>query len=640
MPAELPHEAEHVPMGANLTPDRGGATFRCWAPRATAVWVRGDFNQWQADDSSLLQRQGDYWVGWLPGVQSGQTYKFYVEGQLGDQYKRDPYARELTKLPAYPFCDCIVRDADAYEWSDGDYHPPAFNDLIVYQLHVGTFNGPNRSDRVAKFLDVLGKLDYLRDLGINAVQLLPIIEVASERSRGYEGSDIFSPEMDFGVDPFEIQHYLPWVNELRARFGLAPHIADSLLPQSHQLKAMIELLHLSGIAVLFDIVYNHAGGQIKGQVESLWNFDQVDMHSDDDALYFTKEDWTGPVWALWKAPVRQFLIDNAASFAKEFHVDGFRYDEVSVIVNKNADNGWQFCQDATDTVRYLDPSVIQIAEYWGPDPAIVRPKDQQGAGFDACWHNSIRIAVRDAIQSASYGMQSPVDMGKIAAALWPEGFAQAWRAVHCIENHDEVYAGRQQRIARLADGSDARSWYARSRSRVATGILLTAPGIPMIFMGQEFLEEKQWSDDPRYHLNNLIWWDGLDYGRDAAMVNFHRFTQALCWLRRELPALRGEKLNVFHCCNVNRILAFHRWLEGSGEDVVVVASLNDSNFHGYELGWPAAGSWRERFNSDAYDDYEPAGNAGLVEAWSSPGDNMPATVRLTIPANSILVFSR
>lgn len=640
MPAEMPVEPERVPMGANLS--GAGATFRCWAPRAQAVWVRGDFNEWRADDSSLLRRHGEDWLGWLPNVQSGQSYKFYVLGESGSEYKRDPYARELTRLPAYPYCNCIVRDPDAYSWNDIEYYPPAPHDLIVYQLHVGTFNGPHRDNRVAKFLDALGRLDYLRDLGINAIQLLPISDGASPRSRAYEGADIFSPEMDFVVDPFEMDHYLPWVNALREQYGVEPLTAESLLPQSHQLKAMVELFHLSGIAVFFDVVYNHAGNQIQGQPESLWNFDQVSMQSDNDALFFAGENWSGPVWAVRKEPVRRLLIENAVRFVDEFHLDGLRYDEVSVVLNKNRFHGWAFCQEVTDLVRHQSPSVIQIAEFWGPDPAIVLPKKQGGTGFDICWHDSIRNSVRHAIFNASLGMESSVDMQGIASALNPKGFSEPWQVLHYLESYDEVYVGRQPRIAQLADGSDARSWYARSRSRVATGILLTAPGVPMLFMGQEILEQKPWSDDPRYHSGSLVDWDGLDSGRDPAMVSFYRFTRDLVWLRRSQPALRTGKLRVFHCCNSQRVLAFHRWVEGTGRDVVVIVSLNESTLYGYELGWPKAGRWRELFNSDAYDEHEhgPAGNLGFVGAWSDPCDAMPATARITIPANSILVLGQ
>jgi 1,4-alpha-glucan branching enzyme len=124
------------------------------------------------------------------------------------------------------------------------------------------------------------------------------------------------------------------------------------------------------------------------------------------------------------------------------------------------------------------------------------------------------------------------------------------------------------------------------------------------------------------------------------MGNFHRFMEALIRLRRSEPALRSETLSVLYVNEENRILAFHRWLPGIGRDVVVVASLNDHTFSSYELPWPGAGGWREILNSDAYDDYPANGNGGGIGAYDNPRDGQPATARLLIPSNSILVFAR
>src|SRR5207245_1180158 len=122
-------------------------------------------------------------------------YKFFVVGEGSNHWKRDPYARELTKNPPYPNCDCVLRSADTYPWRSWDWRPPAFNDLVIYELHVGTFSGPNLRGRSGTFLDVLSRLDHLKRLGVNAVELLPIGEFAPQRGRGYDGSDLFSHEM-------------------------------------------------------------------------------------------------------------------------------------------------------------------------------------------------------------------------------------------------------------------------------------------------------------------------------------------------------------------------------------------------------------------------------------------------------------
>ncbi len=171
-------------------------------------------------------------------------------------------------------------------------------------------------------------------------------------------------------------------------------------------------------------------------------------------------------------------------------------------------------------------------------------------------------------------------------SLRAPGFRDAWRAVQCIESHDEVYRDRGLRIPRLAVGdTDTRSWYATSRSRVATGLLLTAPGIPMLFMGQEFYEDKRWADDPPNHKEALIWWDGL--ATDKTMIDFHRFTRDLIWLRRRQPACAERGSRTVSMENGPRVLVFQRWVEGVGRDVMVVASLNERTLHGYRSPCPA-----------------------------------------------------
>jgi 1,4-alpha-glucan branching enzyme len=236
-------------------------------------------------------------------------------------------------------------------------------------------------------------------------------------------------------------------------------------------------------------------------------------------------------------------------------------------------------------------------------------------------------------------------MSGIAMALWPAGFTHAWQTIPCIENHDIVKLGEQPRVPALADGSNARSWYARSRTRFATALLLTAPGIPQLFMGQEFLEDKQWCPDPRTP-DHLIWWGGLapgpnDKSADPAMGDHLHFTQDAVRLRNSYPALRGEGLNAFYTSDADRVVAFQRWVEGQGSDVVVVATLSESTWWGYRIGFPSPGRWTEIFNSDVYDNWvNPlcAGNNGGVNADPIPMHGLPASASIVIPANGVVVF--
>jgi 1,4-alpha-glucan branching enzyme len=634
--ATLPPNANQVPLGATIVP--GGVNFRAWAPRASEVRVIGDFNKWVVTDpGGLLQPVGDEtWAGFIPGLGKNSQYLYHVIGPGGPAYKRDPRARLLTSQPAFPNCNCLVDDTN-FPWHQTGFRPPAFNELIQYQLHVGTFHIAT-GNLDGDFLDVALQLPYFASLGINALQIMPVVEFSTQFGLGYNGTDYFSPENEYGVDdPVKLQNYFTQINALLAARHQPVYTDPSVLNWCrNQLRALVDLCHVYGIAVLFDVVYNHAGGGFDDN--SLWFFDAMPKGDNNNSLYFTSQGYVGGlVFAYWNQNVKQFLIDNASFFYQEYRIDGFRFDQVSVV---DQYGGWGMVQACTSTCHYIKPEAILIAEYWPVNPYVVSPVGNGGAGFDATWNDKLRDSIRNAIGQSSGGASATVDLDSVAGAIQSFALPAQWRAVNCVENHDIVKAGAEARIPHLADPGNARSWYARSRSRVATGLLLTAPGIPMLFMGQEFLEDKQWSDNPADGLTP--WWAGLQ-GGDTSMVNHLRFTSDLIALRRHQPALRSEMVHAYYLNNQNRVLVFHRWLDGIGRDVVVVASLNDSTWWSYDLGFPGGGQWLEVFNSDIYDNWvnpQLAGNGGQIYAGGGPLDNMPASATIVIPANSIVVFAR
>jgi 1,4-alpha-glucan branching enzyme len=644
-----------TPLGANIVP--GGVTFRTWAPAALEAYIALQQPTGTAASAfakmpagMLVKDANGFWAGFVPGMEDGDRYRFYVVGTGSQGFKRDPYAREL-EFDGYPDCNCIVRDPGDYPWHDASFRPPAYSDLIIYQFHIGVFYAKDsagrdiRPHRVCKILDVVDRIEYFSDLGVNAVMPLPFQEYQGESSLGYNGTDLFSPEMDYAVRAQDLAPYLARVNRLLAAKGFGPLSAAHLTGQINQFKAFIDLCHLYGIAVITDVVYNHAGGGFDDQ--SIKFFDRQPYTTDNNSLYFTDQDHAGGrVFAFWKQEVRQFLIDNGKSLLQEYHVDGLRYDQVTVIAESG---GWYFAQDLTNTLRFVKPSAVQIAEYWGDERWKGVAAPPHGMGFDIGYSDALRDALRDVIAATTGGRDARVNLDRLRDSLYlTHRESSRWTVFQCIENHDLLdfnHSGRdrQPRVAALADPSNARSWYARSRAKVATGLLLAAPGVPMIFMGQEFLEDKYWTDwQGRPEL--LIWWEGLE-GRDKHMSDQHRFTRDLMWLRRKHPALRGEGLNVFHVHNDNRVIAIHRWLPNVGRDVVVVASLNESTFYdyGYRVGFPGGGHWNEVFNSDVYDQWfnsNAKGNAEGIIADGPAWDGLPTSAGITLPANSIVVFAR
>ncbi len=631
-------------MGANLVAN--GATFRVWGGGAAEVHILGDFIGWTAsEDTRLLPAGNGQWWGFVPGAKDRDEYKFWVVGEAGGGWKRDPYAREID----WSSGNCIVRSRD-FPWHDTGFVTPRYENFLIYQLHVGVFSTPRWPPHPGTFLDVAEKLPYLSDLGVSAIQLLPIQEFQTKFSLGYNGVDYFSPEADFSVGDADLPAYVTRLNALLAAKGLAPYAPNDLAGEANQLRALVDLAHAHGIAVILDVVYNHAGGDFGDQ--SIYFFDRQDGMNDnppryEKSLYFTpKEHAGGRVFNFASPDVRAFLIENAKFLLAEFRIDGFRYDQASVIDNDGAPNGWRFLQDLSSTVRFVRPTAFQKVEYWNVNPLVVRPVSEGGAGFDSTLTDGLRNAIRSVIALTSIPGDGPLPMTSLADNLWPAGIRNSWGFVQGPENHDLVYrdpsGGREQRIPRLADPGDSRSWYARSRSRVATGLCLASPGVPMLFMGQEFLEDKQWSDNLDVHPELRIFWLGLD-AIDPIMRDFQRFSREMIRLRWNQPALRGEGFRVVHVHDENRVIALHRWVVGEGRDVLVVASLSNYTRYGYRVGFPGEGRWLEVFNSDVYDGWvnpQVAGNGGSVMAEPMPMHGFDQSASLVLPANAILVFAR
>ena len=644
MPASLQHIDSSTPMGATLT--NGGATFRVWAPNALAVHViGGDFNQPKPLEANRLtpNAQG-HWCGFLPGVQDRHRYLFWVKGNGSEGYKRDPYARELheprARSAGRPIWECVVRGSD-FPWHATGYRTPRFEDFAIYQLHVGTFYTPRLPKRGGTFLDVALKIPYLAELGVSALQLLPIQEFQTMFSLGYNGTDYFSPEMDFAVPDAELGQYLTALNGMLTAKGLSPYRNQDLAGEMNQLKALVDLCHVYRLSLIFDVVYNHAGGDFGD--ESLYCFDrQSPGPGQRHSLYFSDTGHAGGlVFDFAKPEVRDFLIQNARFLLNEYRIDGLRYDQVSVIDHDGQPHGWRFCQDLTSTLRFERPSALDNAEYWSVNPLVVRPPDE-GAGFDTTLTDGLRICLRDVIANASQPDSRPLAMTALGQSLWPNGFSEQWQFVQGPENHDIVYRDREPRMAKLADPSNPRSWFGRSRSRVATAISLTAPGVPMLFMGQEFLEDKPWADDFVSHPGLLLYWKGLEDG-DKQMLDHLRFTRELLALRLALPGLRGAGFRVLHAHDDNRVLAWQRWVPGQGHDVIVVAHLSTFHRHNYRIGFPGSGHWREVFNSDVYENWvnpAVAGNGGGIDASPIPMHGCSHSSELLVPANSLLVFAR
>jgi 1,4-alpha-glucan branching enzyme len=572
------------PLGATVVP--GGVVFRVWAPNATSAAVAGSFNGFSTIQSPMTSNQG-FWEALVPNAGAGQEYKFVFNG--GNVRRTDPYARRQINSAG----NSVIVHPGAYVWGDAGWVTPFFEDMVIYELHVGSFSG--QGDGVGHYpghyRDVVDKhLDHLAGLGINMVELLPVGEFAGDQSWGYNPSFQFAPESAYG----------------------APD----------DLKYLVDRCHRRGIGVIMDVVYNHMGGSdLSG---NLLDFDGTEIYFYPNGNAFRDTPW-GPRLDYGRVEVRNYIRENVRYWLEELHMDGLRIDATSFI-NVNGD-GWQVLKDIAQTADTVSPKVIVVAEQLPNDVAVTRPIDQGGAGLDTQWDDLFHDNLRQAIQDAAFGDPS---MRAIAAGVNHFDFPSGTNVVNYIESHDE--AGHQGRVAEIADPGNHQSIYAHGRSKVAAALVLFAAGIPMLLQGQEFLEDRRFGDARE---NRIQWSYATSHG------DFLKFTQDAVRLRRAQPALRSSSLqNVFHVNDTDNVLAFHRWT-GWGDDLVIVVSLNNNDLASYELGFPLPGDWFEVFNGDAgvYGG-QNHGNAGKIAANGSARDGLAQSASISIPRMGVLVFAR
>jgi 1,4-alpha-glucan branching enzyme len=586
-------------MGARV--HAGGVTFRVWAPHADVVSVAGDFNAWSPDANPLTADSTGYWYGDIAEAELGHRYKFVLRAGGVTLWRNDPYARLVTHSAG----DSIVTDS-MFDWGNVGYRTPAWNEMVIYEIHVGTFNDAP-GGRPGSFASVASRLDYLRDLGVNCIELMPSAEFATDFSWGYNPAHIFAVESAFGG------------------------------PEA--LKDLIRAAHERGIAVILDVVYNHLGPSDL----DLWQFDGW-SENDRGGIYFYN-DWrcqtswghTRPDYG--RPEVCQFLADNARYWLEDFRVDGLRWDATAFIRNvygnddpdHDIPDGWRLMQRINDETDQRQPWKLQIAEDLRNNSWITTATAAGGAGFDTQWDASFVHPVRWVLTQAADGGRS---MAAVRSAILGGDVGTVRRVIY-TESHDEVTSGHARLPEEIAPG-DAANVYAKKRSTLGATLVMTAPGIPMIFQGQEILEDQWFHDD-----------DPIDWTKEDTYAGIQSLYRDLIHLRRNwhdtTRGLQGHRVNVYHVNDDNNVVAFHRWDRGGpGDDVVVVVNVANQRHDSYRIGLPRPGTWKVRFNSDwtgyssDFDD-QPGFDTATD---SAPRDGMPASANIGIGRYAALVLSQ
>ncbi|HEU4697607.1 MAG TPA: malto-oligosyltrehalose trehalohydrolase [Gemmatimonadales bacterium] len=431
--------------GAHVRTD--GVEFAVWAPKAERVDVVLESGP-ATGIYPLARGDAGVYAGFVAGAGAGDDYRYRLDG--GDPLP-DPVSRYQ---PEGVHGASQVVDPSAFAWSDAGWRGRAMADLVLYELHVGTFTAEGT------FEAAIARLDYLRDLGVTAVELMPVAQTPGVRNWGYDGVGLYAPQNTYGGPG--------------------------------GLRRFVDAAHARGLAVVLDVVYNHLGPE----GDYLARF----------GPYFTERYRTpwGPAVNYDDAgsdEVRRFVIDNALYWATEFHVDGLRLDAVHGIYDFGA---YHILEELAAEVRRqgerLGRPVLLIAESDLNDPKLVRVPERCGYGLDAQWSDDFHHAAHAVLTGEDAGYYGDFgEVGHLALAL-AERFVYAGRHsgyrgrrhgaraldvpadrfVVAVQNHDQV--GNRARGERLG------ALVSNASQRLAAALLLVNPYVPLLFMGEEYGE--------------------------------------------------------------------------------------------------------------------------------------------------------
>ena len=586
--------------GMGAIPLEEGVAFRVWAPHADAVAVVGEFNDWDPARDELDAEDGGYWYGYSADARPGHKYQFRIRNGEDEFNRIDPYAREVTNSVG----DGVIY-RDEFDWEGDAFEAAPLNELVIYEMHIGVFNRGDDEDRPGTFDQAIERLGHLKQLGVNALEIMPAAEFAGDISWGYNPAHIFAVEGAYGGP-------------------------DAL-------KRFVKEAHRAGLAVILDVVYNHFGPSDL----SLWRFDGW-SENDKGGIYFYN-DWKSETpWGdtrpdYGRAEVRQYVRDNALMWLEEFHIDGLRMDMtlfMRSVDGGNADlpEGRSLIQWINSEVRERFPHKLTIAEDLRDDAWLTQPAEMGGGGFSAQWHARFVHPVRESIEVVQDEWRSMED---VKNALLGRFNGDPFERVIYSESHDETANGRQRPVSEI-DGENPHSPHSMKRAALGAGLVLTAPGIPMLFNGQEFAEDG-WFDD-----NEPLDWSKAE--RYSGMVQLYSDLVHLRLNRNgETRGLTGSNIDVYRVDEEAKVVAFHRWYDGGPKDsVVVVANFANSYYESFDVGMPAEGVWKLLFNSNwkGYGDQMDGQAAADVEARCGERDGMNAYATLSLPSYGLLIYSR
>ena len=536
--------------------------FTLFAPNNKGAALIGSFSDWK--EIPMEKGEDGYFRTQVDLEDGVYQYKFRVQTKSPnfepDQWVDviDPYATDVdeAKNNGVVRIKDGKRIVDAYVWQHDDTLLPDNHELVIYEMHVADFSGGEDDPyKRGKYQDAIAKLDYLSELGINAIELMPVNEYPGDYSWGYKVRHFFATESSYG--------------------------------STEELKRFIDECHGRGIRVFIDGIYNHTDEECPLMLidRNYWYY-EYRHYPEDPANYWGPEfNYDNYDEKLDVKPAWKYVGDVVRYWVQEYHIDGIRFDAVRQLAN------YEFLDWlAKQSKKNAAPKPFyNIAEHIPDTSTVVSPEGP----LDACWHESFRYFIIPHICGETFELE------KLKEVLDPkrQGYGAATNVINYLATHDREHLMRELGERGIFDEA------AFGRAKLGAVLLMTAMGVPMLWMGEEFGEHNRKSETVTQP--KKIAWPLLERDLNRDLFEYYK---KLIALRKQNPALSSDNIEFFHENPEAKLLAYSRWHE-EGSRVVVVANFSDNFLSGYQVpNFPGAGTWHEWIG-----DYDvEAGKDGIV----------------------------
>jgi 1,4-alpha-glucan branching enzyme len=573
----------------------------------------GDFNGWDGRRHPMRSRGATgLWELFIPDIPEGSNYKYEIRPRDHDVpfLKADPYA---VAAELRPKTASIVRAISRYRWSDQHWMAGRANrdtlsgPLSIYEVHLGSWmRVPEEGSRWLTYRELAERLiPYAKDLGYTHLELMPVTEHPFDGSWGYQTTGYFAPTSRYG--------------------------------SPEEFMAFVDAAHQAGIGVIMDWAPAHFPDDPHG----LDRFDGTHLYDHQDPFQGYHPDWHSRIFNYGRAEVRAFLLNSALFWLDRYHIDALRVDAVASMLyldyarkpgewipnrfggNENLE-AIEFLKEFNIVIHREYPGVLTIAEESTAWPGVSRPTYAGGLGFSLKWnlgwmHDMLDYFGHEPVHRKYH--QHHITFGLLYA--FTENFV-------LVLSHDEVVHGKKA----LLDKMPGDSWQRFANLRALYGYMYGHPGKKMLFMGSEFGQWSEWSHD-----DSLPW----HLCQHEPHLGLQRYVRDLNRLHRNEPALHQADFDwtgfqwIDYSDGEQSAIAFMRKARDPANLVVCVCNFTPVPRHGYRIGVPAPGWYRELLNSDAaFYGGSNVGNWGGVQAEPIPWHGLPYSLSLTLPPLAVL----